>query len=72
MAKKLYSLEIKGKYKKWSFDVFASEENVKEWKRDGLNLYLVENTVPVYIASLGKYPVKIWCFIQDIFNFRIK
>lgn len=68
MAKKRYSLIVRGERSTWSFDVLAKPEHVEDWRRDGLIVEEVINTIPVWVADLGL--VRAWCFAQDIFFFR--
>ena len=68
MADQTYNLVIEGERKEWNFLVLGDEESVRAWRDDGLAVYEVVNTVPVWIADLGL--VRVWCFLQDLFHFR--
>jgi hypothetical protein len=64
---KLYSLIIRGKYREWTFPILAKPEWVEDWRNDNLNVDEIINTIPQWYVDLG-LPVKLWCFIQDIFR----
>jgi hypothetical protein len=66
--KKRYSIEIQGIEKRWAFDITAEPRHVADWRRDGLNVAELENTVPVWIVDLGL--IRPWCFLQDLWNFK--
>ena len=68
MAKKLMGLQVNGKHKTWEFTFYANPDYIPEWVADGLDIVLIENVIPEWIADLGL--VKIWCFFQDLWNFR--
>jgi hypothetical protein len=67
LMKKRYSLQVRGHQHEWCFDVDAKPEHVEDWRADGLEVWELVNTVPVWLpASL----VRPWCIVQDIFHFR--
>jgi len=68
MAKKLHILEVRGKSHSWIFPVYVDPQYLDDWREDGLEINVVENTVPEWVASLGLSHV--WCFIQDLFHFK--
>jgi hypothetical protein len=68
MSKKLMGIHVKGKNKTWGFAFMGETEFLKEWQDDGLDVFLIENTIPEWVANLGL--VRVWCFLQDVFNFR--
>lgn len=68
--KKLYSLEIQGKTKTWSFNFYGDTKYLDEWREDGLHIDEVLNTIPEWAVNIGL--TKVWIFIQDVFNFRFK
>ena len=62
---KLYSIEVKGKSgQTWSFNFYADSKYEKDWDEDGLIVYEIVNTIPEWA------PIKLWCFFQDLFNFK--
>lgn len=68
MTAKLVSTRILGLYKTWDIVFEASPEYLAALRADGLEVYEVLNTIPVWIARLGL--VRPWCFLQDLFNFK--
>lgn len=66
--KKLYSLEIRGKSKEWSFNIYADPKHVEDWREDGLEINEIVNSIPEWVADIGM--TRLWIIIQDIFNFR--
>lgn len=67
MGKKLISIIVKGKEKEWGFSFYGDPEDLQEWREDGLQVDLVENTIP---DNLPIGLTKLWCFFQDLFNFN--
>lgn len=68
MAKKLMSLSVRGEQKTWSFNFYADPRHLPDWESDGLEVHLVENSIPEWVVSLGL--TRTWCFLQDVFNFK--
>lgn len=66
--KKLLSLEVRGAEKDWSFEFYGDPKYLEDWREDGLEINEVMNTIPEWVADLGL--TKIWCFFQDLFNFK--
>ena len=66
--KKLLSIEVQGKTRKWSFNFYGNPQNLHLWREDGLEVNEVINSVPEWVHSLGL--TKPWIFFQDIFNLR--
>lgn len=67
MKQKL-SIEVRGKQHNWSFIINEDPKYLKEWRDDDLIINEVYNVIPEFIVNLGL--IKIWCFFEDIFNFR--
>jgi len=63
MAKRLYSLTVRGKRHEWNFDVRLNPEFCDDWELDGLDIVEVANTVPQWVQQLGL--TKPWCWLQD-------
>jgi hypothetical protein len=61
---KLYGLCVKGKYKEWCFAIFGTEQDVRDWRADGLEIDEIVNRIPEWWVDLG-FSVKVWCFLQD-------
>ena len=68
MARKLMFITVRGDRSHWGFPFYGDPQHVAEWRADGLDVILVENTVPMLIAELGLTGP--WCFAQDLFGFR--
>ena len=68
MARKLMFITARGKRSQWCFDVNADPKYLTEWQADGLEIYVVENSIPMWVAEAGM--TRAWCFLQDVFNFR--
>lgn len=64
MGEKLAIIEING----WIFETYIDPKHLAEWQADGVRIFLVENTVPMWVASRGL--MRPWLFLQDVFNFR--
>ena len=68
MGKKLYSIEVRGNEKVWSFYTYLNPDYIKNYLDDGLMVTEVLYTVPQIAVDLRM--VGVWCFFQDVFNFR--
>lgn len=68
MGKKLLSVSVRGRQHEWSFNFYGDPKHLGDWRRDGLDVFEIENTIPVWISDLGM--TKVWCFFQDLFNFK--
>jgi len=66
--KRVYSIMVIGKAHKWSFLIEEDPQYLQEWLDDGLDISLVVNIIPEWVVNLGL--TKVWCFLQDIFQFR--
>ena len=62
------SITVQGKNHKYSFNFYGYPEHLETWRKEGLEIDMIENTIPVWIVDLGL--TKIWCRIQDVFNFK--
>lgn len=68
MAKKLLSLTVRGKEKRYGFEFYGDPKYLEEWRADGLDVDEVVNTIPTWVVRVGL--AKPWCFLQDVFNFK--
>lgn len=69
MANKRLTITVKGKHKKWCFDVYADPKYLEEWQEDGLEIYEVCNVIPAWMPA----PLISWYVIaQDAFNFNFR
>ena len=64
----LMSVEVRGKSKTWCFNFYGDTRHLDEWRLDGLEVHVVENSIPAWVVGIGM--TKPWCFLQDIFNFK--
>ncbi len=67
VSNKLMSIAVRGKSKEWTFSFYADPRYVEEWRSDGLEIYVIENTVPMWVPSPL---IRAWCFLQDTVNFK--
>ena len=67
MSLRLYSIEIRGRVKRWSFDIYAEPAWVDDWTADGLEIAEVLNRWPEWLPG---WAVRPWCFCQDVLNLR--
>ena len=70
MAKRMCTLKVKVDEGAYSFNVLVDTKYLKEWNDAGVDIQELVNTVPVFIANRGKIAIDIWCFFQDLFNFK--
>lgn len=63
MRNKLYSINVKGNEKEWSFQIIGRPEYLKDWEADGLDVSTIVNTIPDFVVWLGL--TKLWCWLQD-------
>lgn len=65
MNQQLYSIEVKGKRKTWSFDFWSkgNPDFLKSWEMDGLKISKVENIIPEWVVQYNL--IKAWCWLQD-------
>lgn len=68
MAKKLMSVDVRGKDHSWSFNFYGDPKYLDEWLADGLDIKTIENIIPEWIVDMGL--TRLWCFFQDLFNFK--
>jgi hypothetical protein len=66
--KKLLTVTVKGRSKTWSFTILEDIKYIQDWIDDGLEVYELCNIVPEVVQRYGL--TKLWCFLQDIFNFK--
>jgi len=62
-------IEVKGKQKLWSFVTYADPQYLEEWRADGLEIFILENTIPEWVADLGVPAMRVWCWAQDAWKF---
>lgn len=59
---------VRGKRHEWLFEVEGTDQDIADWRADGIDVAVVIYSIPVLIAELGL--TRAWCFAQDVFNFR--
>jgi hypothetical protein len=50
----------------WTFHFYGDPKHIEEWRADGLEVYVVENTIPVWAVECGL--TRIWCAVQDLWQ----
>ena len=68
MSQKLMSVTVRGNHLSWSFSFYGDPAHIKGWRADGLEVFEIENTIPVGVAGLGL--TRAWCFVQDLIHFK--
>ena len=68
MAKKLMSLEVRGKDNYWSFNFYGNPKHLDHWRDDGLEINEIMNTIPEWVVDIGL--IRPWMFFQDLFGFK--
>jgi len=61
---KLMSVTVRGRHHQWGFLFYGDPKHLEDWRADGLEVSEVENVIP------ERAPVRLWCFLQDLFHFR--
>jgi hypothetical protein len=55
-------------HNEYSFTVIADIRYLKEWQQNGIEIFLLENSIPIWAVNVGL--TKVYCFFQDIVNFK--
>ncbi len=64
MTKRLYSLTVSGKEKRWIFDVWEDPKTITGCIADDVDIAPLFNTYPQF----GIVPPKIWRFFQNLLD----
>ena len=64
---KLLSITVKGKRATYSFRFKGDPRYLDEWRKDGLDIDEIVNTIPLWAQQLGL--TRPWCRVQDAWNF---
>ncbi len=64
------AIEIRGKSSRWEVVWDAPQSQIDAMTEDGIEISTIENAFPEWVANLGLGPMRIWCFFQDVFNFK--
>jgi hypothetical protein len=70
MSQKLLSVTVKGKHKKWSFNFYGDPKHIDEWEADGLEIYIVNYSIPEWVVDMGL--TKVYCRLIDFVTFNFK
>lgn len=60
-------IEVRGREKQWSWHVKADPQYLEEWQADGIQIFILENSIPAWAVDLGL--THIWCRVQDVWKF---
>jgi hypothetical protein len=63
---KLCSIVVTGNDKTWSFNAYVDTKYIDEWRKDGIEIYELENIVPSFVVDIGL--LRVWIFLQDLWN----
>jgi hypothetical protein len=66
--KREMAVTVRGKQHEWSFHFDGDPKYLQEWRDDGIEVYEIYNSIPMWVADAEL--TRIWCFVQDCFNFR--
>lgn len=62
------TMHIRGQRFEWAVDSLMSEDQIKEMREDGLEVHILEYSMPVWVKENGLG--SLWCFFEDIFRLR--
>jgi len=68
MAKKLLSINVRGKKDTWGFEFYGDPKLIDEWRADGLDVIEIANLIPAWVVDLGL--TRPWNRLQSLLNFR--
>lgn len=61
--KRKMALMVRGKQTEWVFNFEGRTEHLRDWLDDGLEVYVVENSIPMWAQQFGL--TRPWCAVQD-------
>lgn len=64
MSKKRMSVIVNG----YSFNFYGDPQYLQTWRGAGIEVSEIVNVIPEWVVDLKL--VKLWCFLQDIWNFK--
>ena len=67
MANRKIAITVRGHRHRWAFIFLGDPADIPAWEADGLEVAEVVNTIPAWVPA--QY-VRLWCRMQDIFNFK--
>lgn len=59
-----YAITVRGQHCRWSFPVVAKPRDAESWRRDGLEVDEIVNTVPDW----WPLSTRAWCRLEDLFR----
>lgn len=65
--KQRMTVTVRGKQSEWSFPFDGDPQHLQGWLADGLEVYCIENTVPMWVVNLGLS--RAWIAGQDAWRF---
>ncbi len=57
---------VRGRRHEWAFDFIGDEKYLERWREDGLDVIVIENSVPQWASELGL--LRVWCWCQDLWR----
>lgn len=63
---KALSITVRGREHEWCFRFYGDPAHLDDWRADGLDVYAVENVIPRWAGMWAR----LWCWVQDIINFK--
>jgi hypothetical protein len=63
-SKYYYTVYVQGKTKEYGFDTKCYPEFIDEMREQGINIDLLNHSVPKWAVNMGLWNV--WCWLQDI------
>lgn len=64
------AIEVRGERNTWGVSWDASQEQIDAMRADGIEVDIVVNSIPQWVAELGYWPTRTWCFFQDVWNLK--
>lgn len=64
MKSRKMQIMVRGHRHEWGFVFDGNPKYLAEWRKDGLCIDEIENSIPYWIA--GTWFMRPWCFIQDV------
>jgi hypothetical protein len=61
--KQTLSITVRGKQKTWSFNFTGDPQHLADWEADGLEVYEVLNSIPLWAQQIGL--THAWAAAQD-------
>jgi hypothetical protein len=64
--KQWMTIEVRGRDRTWAFTTKADARYLEEWQADGLQIFILENTIPAWVVDLGL--TRPWIWAQDFWK----